>query len=259
MEDQLGLTIFDRSGRRARFTSEGRMLLVRGRQLLAGAARFDEEVQLIATGWEGSIVIAVDQVIRTEPLLPLIDEFSHAAPQTSLHLRREAVAGTWDALLSGRADLIVGAPADGPGGGYESAPLYKIRFVFAVAPTHPLARQRGLIPNNELARHRSVLIGDTTRDLPRWPLSLLASRTTLTVPDANTRLQTILRGSGCGFVPARLAAPYVRSGKLVLLRVEATPPPSQSVLAWRSGENGRALRWWIGKLTRPALGPKLIY
>ena len=70
IEDQLGIHVFDRSGRRARFTREGRMLLERGRELLDGAARFDAEVQMIATGWEASLVIAVDQVIRTEPSFP---------------------------------------------------------------------------------------------------------------------------------------------------------------------------------------------
>jgi molybdate transport repressor ModE-like protein len=260
IEDQLGLTVFDRSGQRARFTREGRMLLERGRALLADAARFDAEVQLIATGWEAALVLAVDQVIRTEPLLPLIADFAREAPQTSLHLRREAVAGSWDALLSGRADLIVGAPADGPaGGGWESAPLYRLRFVFAVAPRHPLAKMRGVIPKGELAEHRTVVIGDTTRDLPRWPLSLLASRTTLTVPDATTRLNAILAGIGCGFVPARLAAPHVRSGRLVTLKVEAEPPPTQSLLAWRAGGNGRALRWWVHRLTRPGVAARLIY
>ena len=60
-------------------------------------------------------------------------------------------------------------------------------------------------------------------------------------------------------VPARLAAPYVRSGKLVTLRVDADPPPTQSLIAWRAGENGRALRWWIHRLTRPGVASRLIY
>lgn len=260
LEEQLGLTLFDRSGRRARFTSEGRELLARGRPLLEHAARFDADVQLLATGWEASFALCVDQVIRTEPLMRMIDDFARVAPHTTLHLRREAVAGTWDALLAGRADLVAGAPGDGPpGGGYESAPLYTIRFVFAVAPRHPLARIKGVIPAAEIARHRAVLVGDTTRGLPRWPLSLLDSRTALTVPDAQARLQALLLGVGCGFVPARMAAPYVRTGKLVTLKVEQAHPPSASLLAWRAGENGRALRWWIARLTRSGVGARLIY
>ena len=260
VEENLGLTLFDRSGRSARFTREGRVLLDHGRQLLVRAAEFDEEVQLLATGWEASLVLAVDQVIRMTALAPLFEAFFKEAPRTSLHVRREAVAGTWDALVSGRADLAIGAPAPGPaGGGYEALPLYSIRFVFAVAPQHPLATLQGVIPNGEIAQHRSVMIDDTTRKLPRLPRGLQDSRNCLSVPDAEAKLAAILLGLGCGFLPSRLAAPHVKAGRLVLLRVETPHPPSQSMLAWRAGENGRALKWWIDRLTRPRLAQKLFF
>lgn len=260
LEENLGINLFDRSGRRARFTREGRMLLERGRKLLAQASAFDAEVQLIATGWETQLVLSVDQIIRIEPLMPLVDAFCKAAQQTSLHLRREAAAGSWDALLSGRADLVVGAPADGPpGGSYESAPLYKNTFVLAVAPIHPLARVQGVVAKDELARHRAVILGDTTRGLPHLRYGLQQNRNVLAVPDTDTKVKALLLGTGCGFLPERLARPHVRAGRLVLLKVETLPPPSQSTLAWRAGENGRALKWWIEQLTRPKLAESLFF
>jgi DNA-binding transcriptional LysR family regulator len=260
LEESLGINLFDRSGRRARFTREGRMLLERGRELLAQAAAFDAEVQRIATGWEPRLVLSVDQIIRMDPLLPLVAAFCKAAPQTSLQLQREAAAGSWDALLSGRADLVVGAPAEGPaGGGYESAPLYRNKFVLAVAPGHPLARIYGPIADAELARHRAVFLGDTTRGLPHLQYGLQKNRNVLSVPDTDTKLQALLLGTGCGFLPERLAQPHVRAGRLVLLKVATPQPPSQSTLAWRAGENGRALKWWIEQLTRPKLAERLFF
>lgn len=260
LEDNLGLTVFDRSGRSARFTREGRMLLDKGRHLLARAAEFDQEVQLLATGWEPSLVLSVDQVIRMPQMVPLFDAFFAEAPQTSLVVKREAAAGSWDALLSGRADLVVGAPAHGPaGGGYESAPLYKMKFVLAAAPGHALAARTDTISNSEIAEHRAVVIGDTTRSLPHLPYGLLDNRLVLSLPDTDAKLHAILQGIGCGFLPERLAAPYVKSRRLVLLRVETPHPPSQSTLAWRAGENGRALRWWIDTLRAPALAPSLFF
>jgi DNA-binding transcriptional LysR family regulator len=260
LEEQLGLTLFDRSGRRARFTRDGGLLLRKGRQLLSQAAQFDREVQLIATGWEPQITLCVDQVISTEPFVPLVESFLSVAPQTSLHVRREAAAGTWDALLSGRADLVVGAPADGPpGGGYESAQLYRIKFVLVVAPAHPLAQIAGIIADQTLAQHRAVVIGDTTRHLPHLRYGLMASRLVLSVPDTETKLRVLLLGLGCGFLPQRLAQAHLREGRLVELRVETPPPPSKSTLAWRAGENGRALRWWIRELTEPGVAERLFF
>jgi DNA-binding transcriptional LysR family regulator len=260
LEAQLGLVLFDRSGRRARFTRDGELVLRKGRALLAQAAQLDREVQVLATGWEPQITLCVDQVIRTEPFVPLVEAFLAAAPDTSVHVRREAVAGTWDALLSGRADLVVGAPADGPpGGGYESAPLHRIRFVLVAAPMHPLASFAGDIPDAEVARHRAVVIGDTTRHLPHLRYGLMDSRLVLSVPDTEAKLHALLRGLGCGFLPDRLARPHLAAKRLVALRVAAPAPPSQSTLAWRAGESGRALRWWIRRLTQPGTARKLFY
>lgn len=253
LEENLGLTLFDRSGRSARFTSKGRALLDRGRHLLRRAAMFDEEVQLIATGWEPALVLSVDEVIPIKPLVPLLEAFFKLAPQTALKLRREAVAGSWDALMSGRADLVVGAPAGGPaGGGYESAPLCQLSFVLVASRKHPLAGRTDMISNEEIAQHRAVVLGDTTRSLPHLSYGLIDNRLVLAVPDYGAKVEAILLGIGCGFLPQGMAEPHLRSGKLVQLRVQTPHPPSQSTLAWRSGENGRALRWWIDQLTRPA-------
>lgn len=260
IEQALGLAVFDRSGRRARFTAEGRALLERGRGFLAQAAEFDAQVQVIATGWEPRLCIAVDGVVRMEPLAPLMHEFFREAPGTSLMLRREAAAGSWDALHSGRCDLAIGAPAQGPaGGGYESRTLCTIRFVFVVAPGHPLAQWRGVVPRDEVVRHRSVVLGDTTLGLPHLPLQLLDSTNRLTVPDTESKLHAILLGTACGFLPHRLAQHYVRAGRLVRLQVETAQPPAQCSLAWRAGDNGRALRWWVRRLTQSGVAIRLVY
>src|SRR4030066_57945 len=44
------------------------------------------------------------------------------------------------AAAGGRADLVIGAPGDGPaGGGYSTRPLGLVQWAFMLAPAHPLA------------------------------------------------------------------------------------------------------------------------
>ncbi len=258
LEENLGMTLFDRSGRRSRFTSKGRALLESGRPLLARADAFDEEVQHLATGWEPRLVISVDQVMRVEPLMPVAAEFFAVAPRTSLQIRREAAAGSWDALMSGRADLIFGAPAGGhPGGGFESAVLGARQFVLAVASDHPLASRKGKISRDEISSVRAVVLGDTTRALPHLPYGLKDNALSLSVPDPVTKLEAILLGIGCGFLLAKVAEPLVREGRLAVLDVDMPHPPGESRIAWRSGETGRALKWWIDRLTDPSFAETL--
>lgn len=259
LEERLGLQVFDRSGRRVRFTASGRALLESGHELLARADALDEEVQAMATGWEPRLSIAVDEVIPMRPVIGLLGEFVAAAPQTTVRLRREAAAGSWDALLAGRADLVVGAPARArpAGRGCESRPFVSIRFVLAVATEHPLAGRQDVIENEEIAGHRSVVMGDTTRALPHLPYGLLDNRLQIAVPDEASKLEAIRLGLGCGFLPEAVARPRVRRGELKLLQVRTPHPPSESALAWRAGENGRALQWWVQRLAAPAFVRRL--
>jgi len=250
LEENLGLTLFDRSGQRARFTTKGRTLLESGRHLLARADAFDDEVQSIATGWEPRLTITVDQVVPIQPLMQQVKDFLEVAPQTSLNIRREAAAGSWEALASGRADLIVGAPvAVHFGEGFESALMFETSYVLAVSVKHPLALHQGPVPHEQLAIHRAILVGDTSRAMPLLPYGLQDNRLRLSVPDPAAKLEAILMGLGCGFLTSHVATPLVRKGLIALLDVETPRPPSQSSLAWRAGENGRALMWWIKRLT----------
>ena len=253
LEENLGLTLFDRSGQRARFTTKGRTILESGRHLLARADAFDDEVQSIATGWEPRLTITVDQVVPMPPLMQQVQDFFEVAPQTSLSIRRDAAAGSWDALASGRADLIVGAPvAVHFGEGFESVLMFETSYVLAVSVNHPLALHPGPVSRQQLALHRAILVGDTTRAMPLLPYGLQDNRQRLLVPDPAAKLDAILMGLGCGFLSTHMASPLVQKGLITLVDGETPRPPSQGSLAWRAGETGRALTWWIERLTSKA-------
>ncbi|RKP53570.1 LysR family transcriptional regulator [Pararobbsia silviterrae] len=260
LEEILGITLFDRSGRRAHFTAEGRAILERGRLLLAQVGEFNDSLQSLATGWEPRLRIAADQVVRMETLMSVIDEFYAATSGTALHLTQEAGSGVWDALMSGRADLIVGAPGEGPpDGGYESIVMHEMRFVFAVAANHPLAQVKEAITAEMIEAHRSVVISDTTIGLPRLRRGLLHNRDVLYVPNTMSKLQAILQGTACGFLPTRLAEVQVKRGALRILEVPIPHPPAESRIAWRRDEDGKALRWWIDRLTAPGFDAPLFF
>ena len=77
----------------------------------------DERVRRIATGWESELTIAVDDAIARRALFDLMEAFyaekadDGSPPPTRLKLRVEVLAGTWEALLHGQADLAIGVPA----------------------------------------------------------------------------------------------------------------------------------------------------
>ena len=271
MEEALDALLFDRSSRHNRLTAAGEELLAESRRLLGELDTLANRVHRVATGWEAQFTIAADGIVSRATLLDLFSAFyAHAKSTaglpphpagagpagTQLRLRTEILAGTWEALLAGEADLAIGTGDRGdPPAGIQIESLGQIAFVFAVAPTHPLARRRGAISDAELARHRAVAVADSARRFSAITVNLLPGQDVLTVANMQEKLAAQLRGLGCGFLPEPMARPHVAAGDLVCCRVQRPERAARLGYAWRAAARrstpGHALRWWLAQLRGP--------
>ena len=255
LEDQLDVLLFDRRGYRARLTPAGEELLHQGRQLLAAAGDLRRRVQRVARGWERELRIAVDSVLPFARLLPLLGEFCGQAP-TQLRLSHEVLGGTWDALASGRADLVIGATAGGPqaatGAGYRTRKLGEVRFVFAVAPAHPLAAADRPLSTAQMRAHRQIVVGDTSQRLAPRAAGLLGAADTITVPSMADKVAAQAAGLGVGYLPVHLIGGHLARGELLVKRTESEREQGERVplyAAWRAEARGRAIDWWLARLS----------
>jgi DNA-binding transcriptional LysR family regulator len=258
LEQDLGLALFDRSGHRARLTDAGQMLLKEGRHLLEAASHLEERVRKQASGWEGELRIAVNEMVPFTGLLPLIQEFDQLGGMTRLRFQREVFGGVWDALADGRCDLALGASDPALPEPFQHKPLGSVGFVFAVAPHHPLASAEEPISSEELRRHRVVAVGDTSRRLAPRNSSILEGQDVLTVPTLSDKALLQLAGLGCGFLPGSTAEPLIRSGRLIEKKVAEPKALVRLYYAWKEPEPGHALSWFLGKLGDPAVRATLV-
>ena len=252
LEQDLDLLIFDRSGHRAKLTEAGEALLEEGRDLLAHAQRVEDRVRKLAGGWESELAISVDSLIGFAPLIPALCDFYALNSPTRLRFTDEVLGGSWDALVTRRADLAVGASGDPPSGAplsFATRPLGAVEFVFAVAPHHPLAAAEEPIPPEALAGHRTVALADSSRNLPPRSSGLSRNEATLTVTTPAAKLAAQISGVGIGHLPRVIAAPHLAVGTLVEKRLAEPAPLVQLSIAWRSREKGKALNWWIERLS----------
>jgi DNA-binding transcriptional LysR family regulator len=184
-----------------------------------------------------------------------------AGPGTRVRLRTEVLNGTWEALLSGQADLAIGVKGDTPpAAGIEIRPLGEIEFVFAIAPHHPLAAYDGPIPDTELLHHRAVAVADTAQRLAPLTHNLLPGQEVFTVATVQAKIEAQLRCLGCGFVPEPVAREHIRAGHLVVKPVQRALSKAAFGYAWRAAQagvakkapQGLALQWWLQQLDSPA-------
>ncbi len=259
LEEDLDVALFDRQGRKARLTAAGFELLNEGRQLLRAANDLECRIQQVAKGWETELSIAVDTIVGAERLYPLVQEFHELQSGTRIRLSEEVLGGNWDALISGRAQLVVGAGSElPPGGGFATLPLTRLSFLFAAAPDHPICNEAEPLTEAVIVRHRAIAVADSSRNLAPRTTGLLTGQDTFTVPSMAAKLEAQVAGLGVGFLPAAMARRAAELGRLRILKVEALKPEGEMIVAWRPNRTGKALRWFAQQLGRDPVRAGLV-
>ena len=288
LEEALDVLLFDRSSRQAQPTAAGLELLHEGRRLLQELEAVANRVKRVASGWEATLSISVEDILSTSTVFDLVEAFCNLRPEpgatqgpaTRLRLRSDVLAGTWEALISGQVDLAIGVAGEHPNpGGVEVRPLGEVPFVFCVAPHHPLAAHplaskpsaakaptaapgTPALEHDELIPHRAIAVADTAQRLQPLTKNLLPGQDVLTVPTMRAKLEALLRGLGCGYLPEPLARPWLDAGRLVRLQTVSGEPVAALHYAWRAERGpaslGRALQWWLAQLESPTTRRALV-
>jgi len=258
LEDDLAVQVFERNGPRVQLTPAGRELLKEGRTLLKAAHELEHRVRRVASGWETELAIGMDSMFPCAALAEDMAAFYAVTGQTRLRFVHETLSGPWEALLDRRVDLLVGVAGEGPaGGGYVSRPIGELPFVFAVAPDHPLARLPAPLAAADLQQHRAVVVSDSARNMPARSVGLLFGQDAVKVSTMQAKLALQMAGLGVGFLPRHCAEAAIAQGRLVEKQVEEARAPETFYVAWRSGEEGAALKWWRERMLRPGLLARL--
>jgi DNA-binding transcriptional LysR family regulator len=267
LEDALDVLLFDRSSRQAQLTAAGQELLDEGRRLLVEMDAVANRVRRVSTGWESELTVAVEDVISRLTVFELVEGFyaqrtpDGQPPGTRLRLRSEVLAGLWESLVSGQADLAIGAMLNAPPqAGIELKPLGEVQFVFAMAPHHPLAKETEPLSDTQIVAHRAVAVADSAHSMVPLTVNLLPGQDVFTVPSMAAKIEALTRCLGVGFVPEPQVREALRTGRLVTRAVQRNRVASLFGYAWRSGATpqprkapqGLALQWWLQQLDSPA-------
>lgn len=253
LEEELDVLLFDRRGHRARLTPAGKEVLDSGRLILQSTQELVHRARRVGRGWEPELRVVADAVIAPAALRPLVRDFLDSGAPTRLRLSEEVLDGTWEALAEGRADLIIGAAHEAPSRVLASSrfslrPLGRCRFIFCVAPTHPLAAQKTPIEPQTLRQHRAIVVSDSARSPSLRQVGLIEGQATLAVSSMSHKVQLQCAGLGVGWLPESLAQPEIERGTLLVR--EVSEPRTEVMLhyGWHRRASGQALKWWLSRL-----------
>src|ERR1700740_1305481 len=200
LEGQIGVTLFDRSGRYPALTSEGAVLLADARSIASGLDFMKARAKGMAAGLEPKLSVVVDVLFPMPAITEAAKEFREKFSGTPLRLYVEALGAAYQPVLDGIAGFgIVGSLPLLPSG-LTAERLMGVSMVMVAAQDHPLAKYQGTIPKSELAKHVQLVLTDRS-SLSKGREFGVMSPSTWRLADLFAKHAFLLNGLGWGGVP----------------------------------------------------------
>lgn len=255
LEQQLGVMLFDRSGRYPLLTTAGNVLLTDAQTIVAGVDHMKARAKGISGGLEAELAAVIDVFFPITVMADVAHEFRTHFPAIPLRLYVEALGGAVKTVIDGRASFSFVAYLPKLPKGFVAEHITTVDFVIVASSSHPLAAYQGVIPHEELIRHTQLVLTDRS-DLSAGVEFGVMSPSTWRLADLFAKHTFLVRGLGWGGMPLHTVTKDIAEGRLVELSIQDIPQGKLqvpvSVVYKISEPPGPAGRWMIERLKRCA-------
>ncbi len=228
LEGQLGVRLFDRTGRYPLVTEEGRALLQDARAVADRMDCFKAHAHSMHEGLEPELSVVVDVMYPMAGLIRAAGFSRKVYPHTPLRLYVEALGGVVQPVLNGTCRIgIMGSLPVVPDE-LRSESLLDVPFVTVVSPEHPLAKVRAIISKAAAAKHVQLVLTDRTALSDGRNFGVL-SPLTWRLADLGAKHAFLQAGFGWGHMPRHMVEEDLKKKRLVTIKVEGFNPKAASL------------------------------
>jgi DNA-binding transcriptional LysR family regulator len=261
LEAELGVELFERTGKSLHLNAAGKLFLVEARAVLERADQAMQALKSFSQHRSQQLHIGYAPSLSVAILPKILRHFESAQPLVRVHLHDRSSGEMCQGLRDGTLQAaLMAMPAQLPPGDMEFFPLQTHPVCVALPPHHPLARKRA-ISFAELVRH--PLIGYTQDDYAEyhdWLKELAKTFQTKLVLheeyDSMTSLITAIEmGRGLALVSQSIRS--FSGPRLVFRPLTPAPQPFCLGIAWRASTLDPSTRALIAaaKEMAPSLDP----
>jgi DNA-binding transcriptional LysR family regulator len=141
LEQELGVILFERGGRKAVLTAAGQFFLTKAQSILGEYQDVLRELKTFKT--KPVLRLGLLRTIRIESFARLIGAFRQAYPHVAIDLQDGGVVDLHDRLALGELDVLV-TGLEGIETNGNSLALFRQRIAVAVANSHPFAQRKSI-------------------------------------------------------------------------------------------------------------------
>lgn len=203
---------FDIQGRKAVLTPTGQLLYRRAKVLIEESASIETAAQRVSAGWEAEIRVAMEIIFPNRIMFAALDRFNAESPHTHIEVIESVLAGATELLTLAQVDLAI-TPIVPPG--FLGDPLLPVRMLPVAHPDHPLHKLGRPITNDDLRKHRQLVVRESS-STRSTPLSLETTQR-WTVSHMSTSIMAARSGYGFAWLPEERIREELAEGTLKAL------------------------------------------
>lgn len=248
LEEELGVTLFNRTQRHVSLTQAGQALLQEARQVLARMEQAVLVTRRAGRGEIGQLAVGFISVADYNVLPVVLREFRRRYPLVNLTLREATTDAQVADLVAGRLDVgFLLPPVAEPA--LESVPVLREPLIAALPEKHPLARGTGRLALERLRDAPFILFprpyapGLYDDIVSCCKAAGFSPRVEQEAIQMQTIVSLVSAELGVALIPASLT--HLRRTGVVYKPLKQATPLTEIHLAWRRGDDLPALRVFV--------------
>lgn len=244
LEGDLGVSLFDRTGRYPVLTPAGEQLLASAKATLKMTDFFLQRAYSLARGVEPMVTMALDETVRHLSIRGMLKTFEETFPETKLSLLMPASAGVLSAIKAKQATIGISLLPEKAGDAIAIKPFFDQGLQVIVDQGHEFAAV-DCVSTPQLAGSRQVVLGI---DAPNTLMHQMAEEYWV-VDSFEAMLECVQAGIGWAVVPNIIYDRLVvgQSGRyesVISIHVEYEFKAVQTGFVWHKDmQLGPAAQW----------------
>lgn len=239
LEDDLGVTLFERQARGLLITHKGSAFLRHARQILADVATARTAFRDDAEQASGRLSLGVTSLVAGYVLSDILSRFRRAFPQVDLNVIEDNGEYLQHLLIGGELDvavLLTSSVKDRMALHVETLLVSPYRLWLPLA--HPLSQQTSITLDDLAGQPLIQLMVDEIEESTHRLMSALAVKPQIAFRTRSVEAvrSLVATGAGLAILPSLVYRPWSLEGDRIEIRdVSGDLPSVQVGLAWRKG------------------------